>query len=55
MQQATAAGAVVMPPVPAFYHRPKTIDEIVDQTVGRALEQCGIESPVVRRWTGSND
>lgn len=53
MQQATAAGATIMPPVPAFYHRPKTIDEIVDQTVGRALDQFGFSSPRVRRWTGA--
>ncbi len=51
MQQATDAGAVVMPPVPAFYHRPRTIDDIVDQTVGRALDQFGIESGVVHRWS----
>jgi 4-hydroxy-3-polyprenylbenzoate decarboxylase len=50
MQQVTDAGAVVMPPVPAFYHRPKTIEDIVDQTVGRALDQFGIESGAVHRW-----
>ncbi len=52
MQQATASGAIVMPPVPAFYHRPKTIDDIVDQTVGRALDQFGLASPRLRRWHG---
>jgi 4-hydroxy-3-polyprenylbenzoate decarboxylase len=54
MQQAADAGAVLMPPVPAFYHGPRTIDDIVDQTVGRALDQFRIESPSVRRWTGLN-
>jgi 4-hydroxy-3-polyprenylbenzoate decarboxylase len=54
MQQATAAGAIIMPPVPAFYHRPKTIDDIIDQTIGRALDQFGIASPRVRRWSGVN-
>jgi 4-hydroxy-3-polyprenylbenzoate decarboxylase len=54
MQQVTDAGATVMPPVPAFYHRPTTLDEIIDQTVGRALDMFGIESPSVRRWTGAN-
>lgn len=52
MQHATEAGAILMPPVPAFYHVPKTIDDIVDQTVGRALDQLDLESNVVRRWTG---
>ena len=52
MAQATEAGAIVMPPVPAFYHRPTTIDDIVDQTVGRALDQLGFEAPEVSRWSG---
>jgi 4-hydroxy-3-polyprenylbenzoate decarboxylase len=51
MQQATLNGAVLMPPVPAFYHRPQTIDDIVTQTVGRALDLFGIDLPLVRRWT----
>jgi 4-hydroxy-3-polyprenylbenzoate decarboxylase len=51
MQQATLNGAVLMPPVPAFYHRPKTIDDIVTQTVGRALDLFGIDLPLVMRWT----
>lgn len=51
MQQATLNGAVIMPPVPAFYHRPKTIDDIVTQTVGRALDLFGIDLPLVKRWT----
>jgi len=53
MQEATEAGATVMPPVPAFYHLPKTIDDIVDQTIGRALDQLGLDSGTVRRWTGA--
>jgi 4-hydroxy-3-polyprenylbenzoate decarboxylase len=52
MQQATEAGATLMPPVPAFYHRPQTIDDIVKQTVGRALDQLGLDSGTVRRWVG---
>jgi 4-hydroxy-3-polyprenylbenzoate decarboxylase len=52
MAQATEAGAIVMPPVPAFYHRPRTIDDIVDQTVGRALDQLGFEAAEVSRWSG---
>jgi 4-hydroxy-3-polyprenylbenzoate decarboxylase len=52
MLLASEAGAIVMPPVPAFYHRPGTIDDIVDQTVGRALDQLDIEADIVRRWEG---
>lgn len=50
MDRATRAGAVVMPPVPAFYARPQTLDDVVVQTVGRALDLFGIDLPVVRRW-----
>ena len=52
MEQATRNGAIVMPPVPAFYNRPKTLDDVVDQTVGRALDLFDIESNVVKRWAG---
>jgi 4-hydroxy-3-polyprenylbenzoate decarboxylase len=45
-------GAVVMPPVPAFYTRPKTLDDLVNHTVARLLDQFGIESPGLVRWTG---
>jgi 4-hydroxy-3-polyprenylbenzoate decarboxylase len=50
MRRATEAGAIVMPPVPAFYHRPATIDDLVDQTVGRAFDLFGLELGLVRRW-----
>jgi 4-hydroxy-3-polyprenylbenzoate decarboxylase len=50
MQAATENGAIVMPPVPAFYHRPKTIDDIVNQTVGRCLDLFDIDSGLVKRW-----
>jgi 4-hydroxy-3-polyprenylbenzoate decarboxylase len=52
MQEATASGAIVMPPVPAFYHRPATIDALVDQTVGRALDLFGLGAGHVSRWDG---
>ena len=51
MARATRAGAIIMPPVPAFYHHPETIDDIVNQTVGRALDLFDIESDLVKRWT----
>src|SRR5215472_3536238 len=50
MLAATENGAIIMPPVPAFYHRPRTIDDIVNQTVGRCLDLFGIESGLVKRW-----
>ena len=53
LDQATRNGAIVMPPVPAFYSRPKTIDELVMQTVGRALDLFDIDAKVVKRWTES--
>ncbi len=43
-------GAVIAPPVPAFYANPESIDDIVDQTVGRVLDQFGLDSGKVRRW-----
>lgn len=50
MARATSNGAIVMPPVPAFYHRPKTLDDLVNQTVGRALDLFGIDTRAVKRW-----
>lgn len=44
------AGAVIAPPVPAFYARPRTLDELVEHTVGRVLDQLGIEHERIRRW-----
>jgi 4-hydroxy-3-polyprenylbenzoate decarboxylase len=52
MLQATEAGAVVLPPVPAFYHRPATIAELVDHTVTKILDQFGIHLDLIRRWEG---
>jgi polyprenyl P-hydroxybenzoate/phenylacrylic acid decarboxylase-like protein len=45
-------GAIVFPPVPAFYTRPKSLDDIVAHTVGRVLDLFGIRSPSLRRWQG---
>jgi 4-hydroxy-3-polyprenylbenzoate decarboxylase len=45
-------GAIVAPIVPAFYSRPKTVDDIINHTVGRLLDQFGIETKVVKRWEG---
>ena len=48
--QATRNGAIVMPPVPGFYNRPRTIADLVTQSVGRALDLFGIDPHVVKRW-----
>jgi 4-hydroxy-3-polyprenylbenzoate decarboxylase len=47
---AAEIGAVIIPPVPAFYSLPKTLDDIIDHTVGRVLDHFGIEHDLVRRW-----
>lgn len=54
MTQAAELGAVIMPPVPAFYFQPKTIDDIVNQTVNRVLDQFEIDLPddLFQRWQG---
>ncbi len=52
MLRVSRAGAVVLPPMPAFYLRPTTVDEIVDHTVSRVLDQFGLESPGTPRWSG---
>ncbi|KKB78206.1 3-octaprenyl-4-hydroxybenzoate carboxy-lyase [Devosia soli] len=50
MDTATRSGAIIMPPVPSFYTRPKTLDDLVSQTVGRALDLFDLDHPSVRRW-----
>lgn len=50
LDQVTRSGAIVMPPVPGFYHRPRSIDDIVNQSVGRALDLFGIDPLIVKRW-----
>jgi flavin prenyltransferase len=50
MLAATENGAVIVPPVPAFYQRPKTIDDVIDQTVGRCLDLFDIDVGLVKRW-----
>ena len=53
MADATANGAIIYPPVPAFYAGPQSIDELVAYTVDRVLELVGIDVPNVQRWTGA--
>lgn len=55
MTQAAEIGAVIMPPVPAFYHRPQTLDDVINQTVNRVLDQFDISLPhdLFTRWQGA--
>lgn len=56
MTHVTEMGAIVMPPVPAFYAHPKTIEDVVDHTVGRILDLFGIEhGEIAQRWSGLAD
>jgi 4-hydroxy-3-polyprenylbenzoate decarboxylase len=50
MAQVTEMGAIVAPPVPAFYAKPKTIDDLVNQSVGRMLDLFGLDTGAVKRW-----
>src|SRR5215208_6897189 len=50
MVRAVEQGAIILPPVPAFYNLPTTIDDIVNQSVGRALDQFGIDAKLFTRW-----
>ena len=52
MLTVTENGAIVVPPVPAFYHQPKTIDDVVNQTIGRCLDLFDIDVGLVKRWQG---
>lgn len=52
MVAVTEMGAIVCPPVPAFYTRPETIDDIVDHTVGRVLDLVGLDNSLAPRWPG---
>ena len=50
MLAATENGAIIVPPVPAFYPRPKTVDDVVNHTVGRCLDLFDIDVGIVKRW-----
>jgi 4-hydroxy-3-polyprenylbenzoate decarboxylase len=52
MGMAADLGALILPPVPSFYHQPKTIEDIIDQTIGKIFDHFGIEHDLFRRWGG---
>jgi 4-hydroxy-3-polyprenylbenzoate decarboxylase len=47
-------GAVILPPMPAFYHRPKQIEDLVDHTLARILDRLGLPQHLVTEWQGTN-
>ncbi len=53
MTRVVEMGAVMLPPMPSFYHRPETLDDIIDQTVGKVLDQFDIDHHMFRRWEGT--
>ena len=55
MVAVTEAGATILPPVPGFYQRPESIDDLLKHTTGKVLDQFGIEHELFRRWTTPSD
>jgi 4-hydroxy-3-polyprenylbenzoate decarboxylase len=53
MAQVTRMGGIILPPVPAFYHRPASIDDIVNQSIGKALDLFSIDHTLYQRWGSS--
>ena len=54
MTRAADMGAHILPPVPSFYHQPKTIQDIVDQTIGKIFDYMGVQHNLFQRWGESN-
>ena len=54
MTAVTEAGAIIAPPLPAFYTRPQTADDIIDQSTARVLDLLGIENDLTKRWQGES-
>ncbi len=55
MTSVTEMGGVIFPPLPAFYHRPASIDEMVDQTVERVIDMFALGNPIAAAWPGLKD
>jgi 4-hydroxy-3-polyprenylbenzoate decarboxylase len=53
LYEATQIGAVIAPPMPAFYNDPKSIDDLINHNVGRVLDLLGVDNSVVKRWAGA--
>ena len=52
MSRAADYGAIILPPMPAFYHKPESLMEVIHQSIGKALDQVGVEHNLFRRWSG---
>lgn len=52
MMRVTRIGGIIVPPIPAFYHMPKTIDDLINQTIGKILDLFSIDAGLFRRWEG---
>ena len=52
MTKATEIGAVIYPPIPAFYNNPENLEDVVDHSAGRALDHLGIDVAGLKRWEG---
>jgi len=53
MHEATQLGALIAPPMPAFYNNPQSIDDLINHNVGRVLDLFGLDNTVVKRWAGA--
>ncbi len=54
LYEAAQLGAVIAPPMPAFYNKPETIDDIINHSVGRVLDLFGLDAGILKRWEGAN-
>ena len=55
MREAAASGAVIFPPVPAFYMRPRSMDEMINNTIGRILARMGVDNDFYQQWRGQSN
>ncbi|MHC5110922.1 MAG: UbiX family flavin prenyltransferase [Planctomycetota bacterium] len=55
LHEAAQLGAIIAPPIPAFYNRPQTIDDLINHSVGRVLDLFGLDAGIVERWEGPGD
>jgi 4-hydroxy-3-polyprenylbenzoate decarboxylase len=54
LQKIALLGGIILPPTPGFYHKPKSLDDIVNHSVGKALDLLGIELDLFPRWEGAS-
>ncbi|MBN2059534.1 MAG: UbiX family flavin prenyltransferase [Deltaproteobacteria bacterium] len=52
MLGASEMGSIILPPIPAFYHKPKNISDLVNQTIGKCMDSLGIPNDIYQRWEG---